>query len=197
MLDIEKEQQEREALVAEWLLATPGFFERHANLLAEIQLKNPHGDRAISLQERQLSVLREQNQVLNKRLSDMLRFGSQNDKTQELMIDWLKNLLLANNEANVLVAITSGLNKIFGVEVVSVLNDSTFNVFCGSRDSAEDSLKELIGTAQSLALINMPGTGSQLLLASEAADKFTADMGRVYLEQIGELAAAAIVRARG
>jgi uncharacterized protein YigA (DUF484 family) len=197
MLDIEKEQQEREALVAEWLLATPGFFERHANLLAEIQLKNPHGDRAISLQERQLSVLREQNQVLNKRLSDMLRFGSQNDKTQELMIDWLKNLLLANNEANVLVAITSGLNKIFGVEVVSVLNDSTFNVFCGSRDAAEDSLKELIGTAQSLALINMPGTGSQLLLASEAADKFTADMGRVYLEQIGELAAAAIVRARG
>jgi uncharacterized protein YigA (DUF484 family) len=51
------EQQEREALVAEWLLATPGFFERYADLLADIQLKNPHGDRAISLQERQLGVL--------------------------------------------------------------------------------------------------------------------------------------------
>jgi uncharacterized protein len=197
MSDIEREQQEREALVAEWLLATPGFFERHANLLAEIQLKNPHGDRAISLQERQLSVLREQNQVLNKRLSDMLRFGSQNDKTQGLMIDWLKGLLSANTEADVHAAITSGLNKIFGVQMVTVLNDSTLNFFCGSRDAAEESLRELIGTAQSLALINIPGTGSQLLLASEAADKFTADMGRVYLEQIGELAAAAIVRARG
>jgi len=197
MSDIEREQQEREALVAEWLLATPGFFERHANLLAEIQLKNPHGDRAISLQERQLSVLREQNQVLNKRLSDMLRFGSQNDKTQGLMIDWLKGLLSANTEADVHAAITSGLNKIFGVEIVTVLNDSTLNFFCGSRDAAEESLRELIGTAQSLALINIPGTGSQLLLASEAADKFTADMGSVYLEQIGELAAAAILRARG
>lgn len=197
MSDIEREQQEREALVAEWLLATPGFFERHANLLAEIQLKNPHGDRAISLQERQLSVLREQNQVLNKRLSDMLRFGSQNDKTQGLMIDWLKGLLSANTEADVHAAITSGLNKIFGVQMVTVLNDSTLNFFCGSRDAAEESLRELIGTARSLALINIPGTGSQLLLASEAADKFTADMGGVYLEQIGELAAAAILRARG
>ena len=88
------EQQEREALVAEWLKATPGFFERHAELLSEIQLKNPHGDRAISLQERQLGVLRQQNQALNQRLSEMLRFGSQNDKTQGLMIAWLKSLLL-------------------------------------------------------------------------------------------------------
>jgi uncharacterized protein len=197
MSDIEKEQQEREALVAEWLLATPGFFERHANLLADIQLKNPHGDRAISLQERQLSVLREQNQALNKRLSEMLRFGSQNDKTQGLMIGWLKGLLSAKNEAEVQAAITLGLNKIFAVEVVTILNDTTFNIFCGSRDAAEEPLKELIGAAQSLALINIPGTGSQLLLASEAADKFTADMGRVYLEQIGELVAAAIVRVRG
>lgn len=197
MSEIEKEQQEREALVAEWLLATPGFFERHANLLADIQLKNPHGDRAISLQERQLSVLREQNQVLNKRLSDMLRFGNQNDKTQGLMIDWLKSLLSAQTEADVHVAITSGLNKIFAVEIVTVLKDSSFSIFCGGRDSADASLKELIGAAQSLALINLPGTGAQLLLASESADKFTSDMGRVYLEQIGELAAAAIVRVRG
>ena len=41
MSDIEQlqsEQIERESLVAEWLKAPPGFFERHANLLAEISL---------------------------------------------------------------------------------------------------------------------------------------------------------------
>jgi uncharacterized protein YigA (DUF484 family) len=120
MSDIEQlklEQIERENLVAEWLKATPGFFERHANLLAEISLKNPHGDRAISLQERQLSVLREQNQALNKRLSEMLRFGSQNDKTQALMIDWLKNLLQAKDDIQVNQVITQGLSEIFDVEV--------------------------------------------------------------------------------
>ena len=67
MSDITQEQVEREALVAEWLKATPGFFDRHADLLAEVQLKSPHGDRAISLQEKQLGVLRAQNQALNQR----------------------------------------------------------------------------------------------------------------------------------
>ena len=48
---LSNEQREQENLVAEWLLATPGFFDRHSNLLAQIQLKSPHGDKAISLQE--------------------------------------------------------------------------------------------------------------------------------------------------
>ena len=66
-----QDQIEQEALVAEWLKATPGFFERHANLLAEIQLKNPHGDRAISLQERQMEIVREKLKVMELRLSDL------------------------------------------------------------------------------------------------------------------------------
>ena len=32
----------------------PGFFERHAELLATVQLTSPHGQRAVSLQERQM-----------------------------------------------------------------------------------------------------------------------------------------------
>ena len=39
--------------------STPGFFERHAELLASVQLTSPHGQRAVSLQERQMEMLRE------------------------------------------------------------------------------------------------------------------------------------------
>ena len=190
------EQQEREALVAEWLLATPGFFERHADLLAEIQLKNPHGDRAISLQERQLGVLRQQNQALNQRLSDMLRFGSQNDKTQGLMIQWLANLLSAKSEADVRAAITSDLAKIFDIEQVELLDGENDN-FCGSAEQTSDAIKaHLKEEIKSLAVVNLSPLKIQILLASHNVEKFTSDMGRVYLDQIGELALAALTRSK-
>jgi uncharacterized protein YigA (DUF484 family) len=190
------EQQEREALVAEWLLATPGFFERHADLLADIQLKNPHGDRAISLQERQLGVLRQQNQALNQRLSEMLRFGSQNDKTQGLMIQWLSSLLSAKSEADIRAVISAGLAKIFDIEQVELI-DGEHDNFCGSLDQSSDAIKVYLkGNIQSLAVINLTSLQVQILLASHSAEKFTADMGRVYLDQIGELALAALTRCK-
>ncbi|MEP7283305.1 MAG: DUF484 family protein, partial [Rubrivivax sp.] len=48
-----------EADIAEYLQQTPGFFERHAELLASVQLTSPHGQRAVSLQERQMEMLRD------------------------------------------------------------------------------------------------------------------------------------------
>jgi uncharacterized protein YigA (DUF484 family) len=193
-----QDQMEQEALVAEWLKATPGFFDRHAHLLADIQLKSPHGDRAISLQERQLSVLREQNHALNQRLSAMLRFGSQNDKTQGLMINWLKSLLLAKDEAAVNAVITDGLGEVFAVELVKLLPGQSLPQSCGSVSSVDASFKEyLTDELQSLVVVNLPGVDAQLLLASASPEKFTADMGRFYLDQIAELAAASISRVKG
>lgn len=193
-----QDQMEQEALVAEWLKATPGFFDRHAHLLADIQLKSPHGDRAISLQERQLSVLREQNHALNQRLSAMLRFGSQNDKTQGLMINWLKSLLLAKDEPAVQAVITDGLGEVFAVELVKLVEGQSLPLICGSVSSADPSVKEhLTEESQSLVVIDLPGVDAQLLLASVSPEKFTSDMGRFYLDQIAELAAASISRVKG
>jgi uncharacterized protein YigA (DUF484 family) len=177
-----QDQLEQETLVAEWLKATPGFFERHASLLSEIQLKNPHGDRAISLQERQLSVLREQNQALNQRLSAMLNFGSQNDKTQGLMIAWLKDLLLAKSSAEVRQVITSGLGDIFGIESIKLIDGKNLPDYCGPVESCDSVFKEhLEGSEQSLVVVNLPNSHEQLLLASASKEKFAPDMGRFYL----------------
>ncbi|WP_231969325.1 DUF484 family protein [Polynucleobacter necessarius] len=80
---------------------TPGFFERYADLLNEIRIKHLHEDRTISLQERRMTVLRTQNQELNRRLSEMLYFGSHNDKTQQSLVAWLLRLMKANIKAEV------------------------------------------------------------------------------------------------
>ena len=45
--------------IANFLANTPDFFERHAELLATVQLSSGHGTRAVSLQERQAGMLRD------------------------------------------------------------------------------------------------------------------------------------------
>jgi len=111
--ELDASQVEREQLVAQWLLSTPGFFERHAELLTQMELANSHSGRAVSLQEKQMHVLRNQNRDLNRRLSDMLRFGSENDKTQSLMVQWLEGLLATKDEEQTRIRITEGLNELF------------------------------------------------------------------------------------
>ena len=71
-----------------------------------MELANSHSGRAVSLQEKQMHVLRNQNRDLNRRLSDMLRFGSENDKTQSLMVQWLEGLLATKDEEQTRIRIT-------------------------------------------------------------------------------------------
>jgi len=47
--------------IANFLVNTPDFFARHAELLSAVRLTSPHGQRAVSLQERQAEMLREKN----------------------------------------------------------------------------------------------------------------------------------------
>ena len=65
-----------EADIANYLANTPGFFERHAELLSSVQLTSPHGQRAVSLQERQMEMLRDT--LLELRIVEMIRHGQEN-----------------------------------------------------------------------------------------------------------------------
>ena len=215
MSAIDPKQAEQEELVAEWLRATPSFFDRHANLLNEIRLKHPHEDRAISLQERQMSLLRTQNQELNRRLSEMLHFGSRNDKTQQSLVAWLLRLMGANTKADVESAVTTGLAEVFEVEVAQLLApNAAFGPWidtplCGSAKELASASKDLLATQvtidpewQSMVAIGLPlgksigvaQSPAALLLASKDETRFTADMGAFYLRQIAELTAAALDR---
>lgn len=215
MSAIDPKQAEQEELVAEWLRATLGFFERYANLFNEIRIKHPHEDRAISLQERQMTVLRTQNQELNRRLSEMLHFGSRNDKTQQSLVAWLLRLMKANTKADVEAVITTGLAEVFEVESAQLLTpNSAFGPWvdtplCGCVKELAAASIELLASQtaiapewQSMVAISLPlgksigvsQSPAVLLLASKDETRFTADMGTFYLRQIAELTAAALDR---
>jgi len=205
----ELSQDEQEALVAQWLRSCPGFFERHAEVLQEVRLKDPNSDRAISLQERQMHLLRSQNQELNLRLNEMLRFGSRNDRTQEAMVAWLVQLIEARDVNEVSRAIEGGLSSVFEVEVCKVLPiDPMFAALldrpiCQSFSKCPDVFKEKLAhlqpseDCQSMALLPLP-LGQEdcagLVLMSKDGQRFTEDMGVFYLKQIAGLAAAALRR---
>ena len=210
MSELDSTQAEQEALVAEWLRATPGFFERHAELLNDIRLKHPHEDRAISLQERQMALLRNQNTELNRRLSEMLYFGSRNDKTQQGLVAWLMMLMKASNQTDVELAVTAGLAEVFEVDAVRILSPNTVYApwvakpLCGPLTELTESSIDLLSHSvqldaawQSMVAIGLPLQShppAVLMLASHDATRFTVDMGAFYLLQIAQLTAAALDR---
>src|SRR3954468_7524752 len=78
--------------IANYLANTPEFFERHAALLAGVQLTSPHGNRAVSLQERQAEMLREKIKALEHRIMDMVRHGNENMIIADRLQSWSRNL---------------------------------------------------------------------------------------------------------
>lgn len=80
--------------IANYLANTPDFFERHAELLAAVQLTSPHSLRAVSLQERQATMLREKIKVLEHRIMDMIRHGNENLLLSDKLLRWARTLFL-------------------------------------------------------------------------------------------------------
>jgi uncharacterized protein len=78
--------------IANYLVNTPDFFSRHAELLGAVQLTSPHGNRAVSLQERQAEMLREKIRALEHRVMDMVRHGNENVIIADRLHRWTRGL---------------------------------------------------------------------------------------------------------
>jgi len=85
--------------IADYLANTPAFFERHAELLASIQLTSPFGQRAVSLQERQMEMLRERIKGLERKIVEMIRNGQDNVAIAERLHRWTRALMLTDDAA--------------------------------------------------------------------------------------------------
>jgi uncharacterized protein YigA (DUF484 family) len=95
--------------IANYLANTPDFFTRHAELLASVQLSSPHGNRAVSLQERQAEMLREKIKALEHRVMDMVRHGNENVIIADRLHRWARQLFQVASPASLPAAITAGL----------------------------------------------------------------------------------------
>lgn len=68
--------------VAAYLRAHPDFFTYHSDLLAEINVPHVTGS-AVSLVERQVTILRDQNRQLRRRIMEMVEAARENDRLLE------------------------------------------------------------------------------------------------------------------
>jgi uncharacterized protein len=208
--------------VAAYLAAHPQFFEQHAELLADVRLPSKLGGRTVSLQDRQMEVLRDKLKSLELKLSGLYRTGEDNDALNQRFEQWTCSLLTARNDVDLPHVLVDGLKTIFQVphatlrlwglhpdfahtwfasEVSSdtrLFASSLHQPFCGPNNDLEAAL--LLDDAEQVAsLALLPLRLSQeseafglLVMGSPDKERFTADMATDFLARIAHTAAAAL-----
>ncbi|MEJ6007435.1 DUF484 family protein [Paucibacter sp. AS339] len=106
--------------IADFLANTPGFFERHAELLASVQLTHPHSARAVSLQERQAEMLRDKIKGLEFKIIEMIRNGQENVAIADRLHRWTKRLMLTANAADLPDVLTQELRHQFMIPLAGL-----------------------------------------------------------------------------
>jgi uncharacterized protein len=211
-----------EADIAEYLLNTPGFFERQAELLASVQLTSPHGQRAVSLQERQMEMLRERIKGLELKIVEMIRHSQENLAIADRLHRWTRALLLTADPAALPAVLVGDLKhqflipqaavRVWGVDAAHAalpcaapvsddaksFADSLSLPYCGVNAGFE-AVKWLddAATVASVALIPLraaQGSFGLLVLGSPDPTRYAAEMGTEFLARIGEIAGAALSR---
>jgi uncharacterized protein YigA (DUF484 family) len=210
--------------IANYLANTPGFFDRHAALLATVQLTSPHGNRAVSLQERQMEMLRERIRGLERKIMEMIRHGQENVALADRLHRWTLSLLSTLDPLGVPEVLVQELREQFlipqaGIRLWGVADaflempfaqgcSADVRSFASSLDApyvganaafeAAQWLDDPAGVA-SLAMVPLRAAPGQpafglLVLGSPDPTRYTADMGTDFLVQIGELASAGLAR---
>ncbi|MGE4331269.1 DUF484 family protein [Diaphorobacter sp.] len=106
--------------IAQFLANTPGFFERHAELLASVTIASPHGQRAVSLHERQAEMLRDKIKGLEHRVMDMVRHGTENAATAQKILTWASQLAAVQDAAALPQVVEQGIHTLFDVPQVAL-----------------------------------------------------------------------------
>lgn len=110
-----------EQAVHNYLAAHPDFFENHPSLLSTLHLPHPTGG-AVSLVERQVSVLRQKDRKLEKQLKDLIEVARANDllsaKIHELTLQLFETSDLRATVIALEVAMRSGFGADHAVLVV-------------------------------------------------------------------------------
>ena len=212
------------ASVADYLAGHPQFFEEHAGLLGEVKLSSPLTGKAVSLQERQMEVMRDKYKALELRMADLIRLAQDNAAIANKFHAWTQALLGARHDASLPRALVDGLIAQFGVPQVTLrlwnvapehaeawfvqgvsddarlFANSLMAPYCGSNHDFE-AVRWLDDAAAIASTVILPlKSGSSafglLILGSPDPERFTASMGTDFLIHIGETASAALASLR-
>ena len=213
-----------EADIANYLANTPGFFERHAELLSAVQLSNPHGQRAVSLQERQMQMLRERIKGLEGRIMGMVRNSQDNEAIADRLQRYICAILLTASPQELPALMVATLQHEFLIPQAAIRlwglgashADAPYAAsasddiksfaasltlpYCGVNAGFEAS--EWLGDAAMMASMAMiplrhgDACFGMLVLGSPDPTRYAADMGTEFLMRLGEVSSAALTRLR-
>lgn len=207
--------------IALFLKDHPEFFQDHAELFANLRVPHPNEARAISLGERQIMTLRARTKDLEWKLSGLMHNANGNEKISKTLTLWCCRMLAEDDAMQLPAHIVRSLGDLFDLPAIALrvwglakLDDSEFaqdvtdairtyarsleRPYCGPMKDQEAAT--WLGTpAASLAIVALRPAGHNepiglLVLGSDDAERFTADMGTAFLDTINELASASLLR---
>lgn len=208
--------------IANYLGNTPGFFERHSELLAAVQITSPHGQRAVSLQERQMEMLRERIKGLEFKIIEMIRHSQENLALANRLHRYTRDLFLAQDASTLPQTLVDSIKhefmvpnaalRLWGVDAAHAdeafaqgvsgdlrsLAGSLSLPYCGVNSGFEAAAWMTdAGPVLSMAMIPLSHGETcfgMLVLGSPDPTRYAADMGTEFLLRIGEIASAALTR---
>ena len=116
-----------ESAIADYLKSHPDFFERHPLILLGLKLPHRTGGSAVSLVERQVSMLRQRNAQLERQFKDLVAVAKTNDALVAKIHQLGLKLMRAQDVPARLEGLETGLREDFGAEraVLVLFNDKT------------------------------------------------------------------------
>ena len=206
--------------IAQYLVDHPQFFVEHAALLGEVKLSSPLTGRAVSLQERQMEVMRDKYRALELRMSELVRHAEENAAIANRFHGWTQQLLRTRAHDAIPSAVADGLVEHFIVpqatlrlwklpadhadawytngvsEDVRLFASSLRAPYCGPNKEFEAVgwLAEA-DTVRSTVLLPLRAGSTAfglLVLGSPDPDRFSAAMATDFLVHIGETASTAL-----
>jgi uncharacterized protein YigA (DUF484 family) len=211
--------------VARYLHDHPEFFDQYAEMLALVTLPDPHTGRAISITEKQLFNLRDKVRTLESKLVELIGFGEENDAISAKVHGLAVALVAATDQASVVRALYSHLGGAFAVphvtlrlwgagqgdghefaavaDGVKAFAANLHRPYCGSVDGQDSTawFGEAAAHLRSMTQVPLREAGGVcfglLVMASEEPHRFYPELGTLYLERIGEMASAALLRVAG
>lgn len=108
------------AAVNDYLLANPEFFHTHKALLTKLVIPHPAGG-AVSLVERQVEILRQENRRLERRLIEWMEIAEDNDRLLGHLHRLAVGLLSATSAKKRAAAVLERLGRDFNADAVSIV----------------------------------------------------------------------------
>jgi uncharacterized protein YigA (DUF484 family) len=206
--------------VAQFLIDNPQFFEQHASLLGQVKLSSPLTGKTVSLQERQMEVMRDKYKALELQMAELIRLAQDNAAIANKFHGWTQALLQARDKTELPRALVDGLRTEFAVPqatlrlwdlaaghdgqwyTLGVSDDarlfanSLMAPYCGSNHDFE-AVRWLADAGAVQSTVTLPrrsgaATFGLLILGSPDPERFEADMATDFLTHIGQTASAAL-----